>query len=136
IEAFFQLLFAVAHINDAATGFFGELPHFPVAAIAHAKSAVESAVCDKQDVAHGVSFMSGFNRIIDTFTAALVLTICEHDHGFAPGFTGKLVIRREVNSIVEQRAPRIAHRYWAAPHAGNAATASARVDLCAIQRAA
>ena len=68
-------------------------------------------------------------------TAALILAVGEDDHGLTADFFRELVVRSQVNRIVEQRSFRSAGGgERAAAQSTNTAAASTCIDLGAVQR--
>src|SRR4051794_20175246 len=90
-EGFLQFLPVIAHVDDAAAGFFGQLLGRREPAVTPA--AVEAAVGDQDYIDQGIGLLRGGYGFADFRAAALVLGVGQDDQGFAPGFLGQLFVR-------------------------------------------
>ena len=80
----------------------GKFLHFAVTGIS--AESVEAAVGDQQHVADGIRLLCGFNGFRDLELAALIFPVRQQDHGLAPNFFRQLVVRGQVDRIVEHGA--------------------------------
>src|SRR5271166_6088962 len=117
-----QLLLLIANFDHAAAGLLGQPLHFIVAAVA--ESAVEAPVSNEDDVADRVSLLRGFNSLLDLQTASLVFAVGEDDHRLAPDFVLQLLVRAEINCVVEQGTARVGGRNRSSAQSRRAATKS------------
>ena len=84
------------------------------------------AVGDEDGVDDGVGLLGGLGRGLEGLLRALVLAVGEDDEDLAAGLRLQLVVRGEVDGVVEQRAARVAGGEWAAANAGNAVPKNSR----------
>src|ERR1700733_6218470 len=105
-ESIFHLLAVVAYVDDSPTGLFRHFPHVRVTAIAHGVNAppVEAAIGDQQNVHDGIGFLRGFDRALQFLRAALIFAIGEKDDGLTPSLLLQLVMRGQINRVIEESA--------------------------------
>ncbi len=99
----------------------GKLLHLPVAGVAEAEPGVEAAVGDQDDVDDGVGLLGGLGGGLEGLLRALLAAVGQHDDDLSSGFGAQLVVRGEVDGVVEMGAAD-------ARVAGDAAGADAGVD--------
>src|SRR5262249_39723523 len=130
VKRFLQLLELVSNLDDSPASLARQLLHFGVARIP--SEPVEATIRYQQHVTDRVRFLRGLDRILDSQLAPLVLAVREQDHRLPPDLVRKLVVRREVYRIVEQRPPRVAGRNRTSTNAWRP-SAETRIDARLIQ---
>src|SRR6266404_4213519 len=115
-------IFLVAHDNHAPAGFVGQFL---------GNSLVASVGGNQQNVDDRIGSLSRLDGVLQLQLASRILGIGQNDHGFPAGFIGELVVRREVDGVVEIGASIVAaRRDGSLPD-----TTRRRIPLCAINGA-
>src|SRR5258706_2070597 len=115
-------IFLVAHDNHAPAGFVGQFL---------GNSLIASVGGNQQNVDDRIVSLSRLDGVLQLQLASRILGIGQNDHGFPAGFIGELVVRREVDGVVEIGAAIVAaRRDGSLPD-----TTRRRISLCAINGA-